>query len=498
MSQNDPIKVYDARWEEGDFTTDQIHRFLEAVLIYGQELEVDTITICRDTRLGSAAVAEMALELSIESGFSVYLCAEPVSTPQSYFTTAWAAQYHHNTMGLTVTASHNPAQYTGLKVTVPVVQAIGLECGPRGGFTRIREIYHSRQALNKKSRGRLTVVDFSDEYIEYSMQLAGLHKNDLEGVHVVFDAMNGSAGPEIFKALQLCGVRIEPLRLMPNGNFPTGSPNPTSEGKMSRAISVAQQENRCLVIGTDGDGDRLVFGDRRGIWQAGFVSVPILSSFMGDLADTRMVKVLCDPKVNPIALQEWVKLNIEPVLFRNGHSQIKEFMKKNDVIAAVEESGHYYHKLPFEQFSIYCENSILTVFLLLKALKQNPDSFDTLWIKQSQIHTPGELNFQLADDQTRDLAMRTLLNWFDGERALLASTTKSGIDLQGTVVQKGIQFDGTHMTLSKEWYSGYIRNATNEKAVLRLYLSASSRELGMKIEQACNQILYRFNATKID
>jgi phosphomannomutase len=310
--------------------------------------------------------------------------------------------------------------------------------------------------------------------------------------------MNGSAGPEIFVALQRCGVEVEALRLIPDGTFPTGSPNPTSKGKMNRAIALAKTWDRSLIIGTDGDGDRLVFGDRRGILNAGFVSLPILYSLIGNRKIREKQPVLYDPKVNPLALQEWAKLDIVPILFRNGHSQIKQFMTQVAAAAAIEESGHYYHQMKLGSLTIYCENSVLTILLLLKSLKEKPAILEELWERQEEVYCTGEFNYQLADDELRDRALVELVEWFKTDRAQVITQTDEGIDLQGTVVRKGIGFDGSQIILSADWYSGYLRIATNEKAVLRCYLSAGRADSGSRLKKTIKKILISLGAVEVE
>ncbi|NJL30401.1 MAG: hypothetical protein HC898_01535 [Phycisphaerales bacterium] len=139
----DPIKVYDARWEASEFDDKQVTRLFEATLIYAREIGVDTICFSRDARLAAGHVMDLGVQEAMRQGFRVFVRPEPVSTPQGYFTAMTVSQKHPKTMGLGVTASHNPAQYVGVKFVVPTVQAIGYDCGPKGGLTRVREIYHS-------------------------------------------------------------------------------------------------------------------------------------------------------------------------------------------------------------------------------------------------------------------------------------------------------------------------------------------------------------------
>ncbi len=429
MKQSDPIKVYDARWEVGEFDDAAIRRLVEATLLYGRELGVDTVTVARDARLGCAAVMAIALEVAEAAGFRVIARLEPVSTPQGYFTTLWASEKHPKTMGLGITASHNPASYVGIKFTIPTVHAIGMECGPKGGLTRVREIYHSQEKLAPRDGGSLHIVDLTREYVDFSLEAAGIKPGELAGLAVVLDTFNGSAGPELWMALDKAGVRIEPMRLIPDGQFPTGSPNPTSQGKMDAALKRAGERNCDAVIGIDGDGDRIVFGDRRGILTAGFAFVPILRTCLKtQWTGKAPAPALYDPKVSPMALAEWGRLGARPVLFRNGHSQIKDYMTQIGALAAAEESGHYYHRISRGKLTISGENSVMTVLLFLGALKKSPGLMDELWAMQDQVFTTGEFNYQFADDAMRDKALAAVIGHFVKDGAKTVSATPDGKD----------------------------------------------------------------------
>jgi phosphomannomutase len=483
----DPIKVYDARWENHEFSPEQVRRLFEATLIHARDLGVDTVTICRDARLGAAAVMEIALAEARRTGFHVFLRAEPVSTPQSYFTTLHAAQKFPKTLGLTITASHNPAQYIGVKFTVPPVQAIGMDCGPMGGLTEIRKIYHSPRRLPDTPGAILGLLNLTEQYIEFSMQQAGVRSGELRGMKVVLDSFHGSCGPELHMALTRAGVHVLPLRLIPDGSFPTGSPNPTSQGKMNAAVELARQENADAVIGVDGDGDRIVFGDGRGILTAGFAFAPILGAC--GINPTKPAAVLYDPKVNPTALAEWGRLGARPVLFRNGHSQIKDYMTRIGALAAAEESGHYYHRITLGDLTISGENSTITVLLFLHAIKKQPGLMKSLWAMQDRVFTTGEFNYQFESDSVRDAALAAVVDRLCGEGAAVVTATPDGIDLQGTCLSKGVILDPGAVKLEPGWYSGYLRIATNEKGVVRSYFSAGDEGSGKRVENQARRIL---------
>ncbi|MBI2299191.1 MAG: hypothetical protein HYU66_09670 [Armatimonadetes bacterium] len=451
MPDRDPIKVYDARWVADEFSAAEVTRLFEATLAYGRELGADTVTLTRDARLAAGHVLELAVDAALRLGFRVYLRPEPVSTPQSYFTALWVSRKHPGTLGLTVTASHNPAEYIGVKFTVPTVRAVGMDCGPAGGLTRVRELYHQPGEFTSRPGGALHLLDLTREYVEFSLARAGVAPGDLAGLKVVFDSFHGSAGPELYQALTLAGVEVEAHRLIPDGRFPTGSPNPTSQGKLDAAVARARE------IGAQG--------------QAAPPSA------------------LYDPKVSPLALAEWGKLGVRPVLFRNGHSQIKDYMRLLDASAAAEESGHYYHRMTLEPLTIYAENSALTILLFLGAVKADPGLMDRLCALQDEVFTTGEFNYQFEDDATRDAALEVVVKRFADEGAERVTHTPDGIDLQGTVLSRGVQLAPGRVALDEGWYSGYLRVATNEPAVVRSYFSAGDTIHGQRVEWDTRRIL---------
>jgi len=480
----DPIKVYDARWEVDDFDDAAITRLFDATYAYARELGVETVVLTRDARLAAGRVLELAMHSAFRLGFQVFLRPEPISTPQGYFTALWVTEEFPQTMHLAITASHNPANYIGVKFSLPPVSSIGYDCGPQGGLARVRELYHAAVTWDDVPGASLDILELSEEYGLYSLQEAGVEPGELAGLTVVLDSFNGSAGPELYRTLSEAGCAVLPLRLVPDGSFPTGSPNPTSQGKMDTAIQLAGEFGADVVLGVDGDGDRIVFADAQGVLTAGFAFVPILQA-----AGVAGVPVLYDPKVSPLALAEWGKLGVQPVLFRNGHSQIKDYMRQIGAPAAAEESGHYYHRLTLDEVTIYSENSALTILLFLKAVHQDPELMGRLRALQDQVFTTGEFNYQFADDDVRDAALAAVVAHFAAQGAGTVTHTPDGIDLEGTVLSRGVTLEPGNVGLSDGWFSGYLRVATNEKGVVRSYFSAGETAVGERIEQETRRLL---------
>jgi phosphomannomutase len=487
-TRRDPIQVYDARWEVHEFDDDAVQRLFAATLEYGRLLEADTVVLTRDARLGAARVLALGAETAQRMGYRTLVNPQPVSTPQAYFTALHVAQEHPRVLGLAITASHNPADYIGVKFTVPVVQAIGLGCGPLGGLAKVRELYHAGTSAPRPG-GTLKLLDLSREYVAYGLRTAGIARGGLAGLKVVLDALNGAAGPEVLDGLTQAGVVVKPLRLVPDGHFPTGSPNPTSRGKLDAAIRCAAECDAQLVIGLDGDGDRIVFGDRHGLLTAGFAFVPLLRACLTGAGAAEPPVVLHDPKVSPVALAEWGRLGVRPVLFRNGHSQIKAYMTRVGALAAAEESGHYYHRLTLGSHTVSAENSLLTILLLLNALRSDPGLLARLRAWQERVFTTGEFNYQFASDALRDAALAAVIDRLVQDGADSATTTADGSELHGTCVARGVRLAPGAVELADDWYSGYLRVATNEKSVERAYLSAGDAARGRRLERAVREVL---------
>jgi Phosphoglucomutase/phosphomannomutase, alpha/beta/alpha domain III len=193
--------------------------------------------------------------------------------------------------------------------------------------------------------------------------------------------------------------------------------------------------------------------------------------------------------VSPLALAEWGKLGARPVLFRNGHSQIKDYMTQIGAIAAAEESGHYYHRFNTANGAISAENSTMTILLFLASLKKQPGMMDELWALQDRIATTGEFNYQFKDDATRDAALAAVVDYFVKDGAGAVTATPDGIELQGTCLNKGVRLDPGAVKLERGWYSGYLRVATNEKGVVRSYFSTGDQESLAGVEDAARRIL---------
>ncbi len=485
----DPIKTYDARWRATDFEESEIRRLFEATVLYAAELGVDTVALSRDNREASPAVMTLAEDVVTRAGMRLVVAPRPISTPQSYHLAWRVSQRHPGTLGLTITASHNPREYVGVKFTVPPVRAIGLDCGPKGGLTRVREIYHSAARVNTQQRGAVLQWDIEEAYLDFALATAALPAGGLEALQVVVDGFSGVAGPELCRLLERAHARVLHRHVTPDGTFPGGPPNPTGIGRMDACRELTRASGATVGIGLDGDGDRLVFCTSEQILTAGFAFVAVLEHLRMQGALAPGATVLHDPKVSPVALLAWSRRGVTPSLFRNGHSQIKERMQALGALAAAEESGHYYHHLAAEGASISAENSALTVLSFLGALTQHKDLLSELVQAEAASFTTGEFNYRFENDLLRDEALASVVSHLAALGAHCQSETADGVALEGTCLSRGVRTTNAGFGLEPSWYSGYLRVATNEPSVVRSYFSAESSSVGRGIEGTVREIL---------
>ena len=114
---------------------------------------------------------------------------------------------------------------------------------------------------------------------------------------------------------------------------------------------------------------------------------------------------------------------------------------------------------------------------------------DELWAMQNQVFTTGEFNYEFSSDDVRDRALAAAIEQFAADGATSQSATDDGIDLEGTVVSRGVTLGAGSASLADRWYSGYFRVATNEKGVVRSYLSTGDAAFGRQLERRTRDLL---------
>ena len=343
------------------------------------------VTIGRDVRMSSPAMLSALAWAFMKSGVDVIdLGACP--TPVQYFSLF--------TMpvdgGAMITASHNPAEFNGLKLSIGTETLYGDE------IQRIKRYIGEGRTVDGK--GALVSHEILPEYMEYMRR----HFGPLSGMKAVLDCGNGVAGlvaPELFSRL---GAEMIPLYCTPDGNFPNHHPDPVAPENIKDLISTVLREKADVGIGYDGDGDRIgvVDGDGEIIWGDRLLSLFARQLLKEHPGATIIGEVKCSQSLyDDIESHGGV-----PMMWKTGHSLIKSKMKESGALLAGEMSGHIFFK---DRYFGY-DDAVYASLRLMEALKRNgpPYSVKRLLAGLPRMSITPEIRVDCPDDRKFDVVER--------------------------------------------------------------------------------------------
>ena len=387
MSSLDPdvvraiFKAYDVRGTVPDQIDEELARRTGAafVSVVG-EGHGDAVVIGHDMRPSSPGLAEAFAEGVSGAGADVVHIGL-ASTDGLYF-----ASGHLGHPGAMFTASHNPAQYNGIKLCRAGAQPVGME----SGLAEIRDTVLGGGLPLSKRKGSITRVDLLDDYAAHLLSLAPVEGRQLK---VVIDAGNGMAGltaPAVFGALGSEQVEVVPMYFELDGSFPNHEANPIEPENLRDLQARVVAEGADLGLAFDGDADRCFVVDERGR------AVP--PSTLTALIAARELRR--DPGASVIhnlitsrAVPEIVtELGGTPVRTRVGHSFIKATMAETDAVFGGEHSGHFY----FREFW-RADSGMLAALHTLSALSDTDRTLSELAADYERYVVSGEINSTVAD-----------------------------------------------------------------------------------------------------
>ena len=248
-----------------------------------------------------------------------------VPTPTLY----WAEKTLSTDGGIQITGSHNPPEWNGIKMTLEGASIYGK------AIQSLRRRIESGGDGAGGTGGSTERVEVLDRYID---DLAG--RFDLPGpVKVVLDCGNGTGSLVGVALLQQIGAQVVPLYCDSDGTFPNHHPDPTVDEYLVDLIDTVRREGAHLGIGLDGDADRIGAVDEKGQIVRGDILLLLLGL---DVLRKRGPgqKLIFDVKCSQVLPDEFAKAGGEPIMWKTGHSLIKEKMRETGAPIAGELSGH--------------------------------------------------------------------------------------------------------------------------------------------------------------
>ena len=258
--------------------------------------------------------------------------------------------------GVMCTASHNPAQYTGFKVTRELAIPLSYDTG----LNQVEKMLDDPAPDVPAGTGATANLD--ENYIDF---LAGMAKG-LRPLRVAVDASNGMAGkfiPALFDRLpcELLGIYLQP-----DGTFPNHEADPLKEKNLRDVIALVKDKKADIGFCFDGDGDRVAIIDELG--QP--IGCDLITALLAQdaLASQAGRPVTYDLRSSKVVREVIAQAGGEPVRSRVGHSHVKQTMRQIDALCGGELSGHYYFRLQGKSAVYYADSALVAVMRLLNIL----------------------------------------------------------------------------------------------------------------------------------
>ncbi|PFG27100.1 phosphomannomutase/phosphoglucomutase [Corynebacterium renale] len=430
------IKAYDVRGVVGkDIDAEFVREVGEA---FGQLMRGEgetTVAIGHDMRPSSPELSDAFAEGVAAQGLNVVKIGL-ASTDELYFASGTL-----DCAGAMFTASHNPAEYNGIKLCRAGARPVGQE----SGLQDITDALVEGVPAYDGPSGEISEREMLDAYGEYLRELVDL--SEIRPLVVAVDAANGMGGhtvPEVFKGLPL---DIKPLYFELDGTFPNHEANPLDPKNLVDLQAFVRETGADIGLAFDGDADRCFVVDENG--------EPVTPSSICALVAERYLKkypgaTIIHNLITSKSVPEVVEENGGvPVRTRVGHSFIKATMAEKQAVFGGEHSAHYY----FTEFW-NADSGILAAMHVLAALGSYEGTLSELMDQYNRYVPSGEIN-STVDDQE--------------------ATTEAVIDAFAERAESVDTLDGVTIQL-KDTPAWFNVRASNTEPLLRLNAEAPTEQ----------------------
>jgi len=403
---------------------------------YVDEFEPRGIAVGRDMRVHAPAMAGAVIEGARDGGADV-VDIGMVGTEMLYF----AVGELDLDGGIAVTASHNPKEYTGMKI----VRRGALPVGGESGLLDVRDRALALEGKPQgQSPGQVRKEDVYPAFVEKVLSFVDVAA--VKPLRVVIDAANGMAGAMLPPVLARLPVDALTCYFEADGTFPNHEPNPLLPENREFIVDKTRDTDADLGVAYDGDADRCFFVDDAGYFVPGdFVTALLAESI---LEREPGGKVIYDVRASWAVPETIERAGGVPLVNRVGHAYIKHRMREEDAVFAGEVSAHYY----FRDFS-QADSGVIPFLLMLELIsKRGRKLSEILEQYRSRYFITGEINTPVSDV------------------ALKLSELEERFAPEGNVSH----LDGISI-VSDDWHFNV--RPSNTEPLLRLNLEARSQEL---------------------
>jgi phosphomannomutase len=382
------VKAYDVRGTVPDQLNVEVARAFGAafVRVLRREAPVPTVVIAYDMRPSSPELADAFAAGANSVGTDVVM-AGLGSTDLLYF-----AAGHLDLPGVMFTASHNPAQYNGIKLCRAGAKPIGLETGLADIRDEAQALLDGRSSVSDGS-GRVEPRDLLTEYARYLRNLVDL--SGIRPLKVVVDAGNGMAGYTVPAVLGDAKLGPLPLDIVPlyfelDGTFPNHEANPLEPKNLVDLQAAVTKHGADIGLAFDGDADRCFVVDENGApVSPSAITALVAARELAKHPGSTIIHNLITSRAVPEIVRE---RGGEPLRSRVGHSFIKAEMARTGAVFGGEHSAHYY----FKDFW-GADTGMLAAMHVLAALGEVDEPLSELAAEVERYASSGEINSTVTD-----------------------------------------------------------------------------------------------------
>ena len=418
-------------------------------------LSADKVLVGRDCRVSSPEIHEFLVKGITDAGADVYDIGLS-TTPMVYFGTA---NYGFKA-SVQITASHNPREYNGMKVSRENALPVGLD----SGLGQIKEwIEAGRPTPAASAKGKVVTMDIHKDYLDFLLKFKG----DYSGLKIAFDLSNGMAS---LYAKEIFGDEPSYIFEDLDGTFPNHEPNPLIPKNVEALQNLVQKVGADVGVIYDGDADRVMFVDNEGKFISPDLMIAVLGHYYVEergLTGT----VLQDIRSSKAVGEYLAPMGCRMETWKVGRAFAAKKLRELDGVWGGELAGHYYFKDFF-----YSDSGLLASMLILRvvaSMKKKGVSLSQLIGRIARYKNSGEINFRIEDKKG---AMDAVKGYFTS-----AETPTAFMD-----------FDGYRVEFPDWWFN--IR-PSNTEPYLRFICEATSEALlEEKVAMTKKLLTERFDA----
>lgn len=373
------FREYDVRGIYGeDLNIDVAYTFGKSFGSYIQKNGNKEVIVGNDNRESGPVLSNGLIKGLLDSGVHV-INLGLVTTPMYYY----AKKKYQVKSGIMITASHNPREYNGFKISFN-------EIGNAYGET-IRDFRDYTNVGNFiEGTGSITTINIKDQYLEEIKNSIDLGNRKIK---VVYDCGNGTGSIIVKDILDMFdNIEYELLYCDSDPTFPNHHPDPCVHANMADLSHKVKELGYDLGVGIDGDADRVGIVDNKGNIISADLYMIIMYRYLNNNLKQR--KALFDVKCSKTLIDELEKLDIEPVMYRTGASYTNMMMQEGNFDFGGEYSGHLFFRDKFLGF----DDGIYAGFRMIELLSKTDKQSSELLDGTNKYYSTEELKFKAADE----------------------------------------------------------------------------------------------------